>query len=139
GVIQRRRPRADDARSGAGGRPALAALNDDHRSTPAGQVVGHARRDDTPADHNESATGAHSPILAHQPPGIAARRGLPHRSDKADPLVIMGLWRSEQPRSHDHGRGDGSGRNAVVMIMGVWPLGGLTPGPEAWPTVRCLS
>ena len=61
---------------------------------------------------------------------------MPH---KADPLVIMGKWRSEQPHSHDHDRGEGAGGNAVVVIMGLWPLGDVTPGPKAWPTVTCLS
>ena len=47
-ALHRRRPRADDARPGAGGRPALATRHDDHPSTPAGQVAGHTRRDHTP-------------------------------------------------------------------------------------------
>ena len=58
-VIQRRRPRADDARSGAGSRPALTSLHDDHRSAPADQVISHARADHTPTDHNEPGARAH--------------------------------------------------------------------------------
>src|SRR5215472_1601117 len=58
------------------------------------------------------------------------RGGEPQQLRKADPLVIMGKWRSGQPGSHDHDRGDGSGRNAVVMIMGVWSLGHGAPNPK---------
>jgi len=53
------------------------------------------------------------------------RGGEPQQLRKADPLVIMGKWRSGQPGSHDHDRGDGSGRERSShdhgsLVAGAW-------------------
>src|SRR5215470_17974638 len=62
------------------------------------------------------------------------RGGEPQQLRKADPLVIMGKWRSGQPGSHDHDRGDGSGRERSSHDHGSAVAGAWRDKSEAPPS-----
>src|SRR5215467_3907805 len=46
------------------------------------------------------------------------------------PAMGRAATRPKGRSSGNHDRGDGAGGNAVVMIMGVWPVGDVMPDPK---------
>ena len=63
---------------------------------------------------------------------------LPPATEKADPLMIMGKWRSGQPHSHDHNHGGGAGGRSR-HDHGSLVAEGCDAKPEAAPAAAAPS